>query len=233
MPVSSHQRALSLDLWRTLIASNPAYKPRRDEYLAQRIGQDIDALSVVLRAVDVELDALTESTGRQYSAETRLGAVCERMGLRVREAVISRLATEIQQLFLEYPVCLKEEGLIDVLLSMRKTHRLAVTSNTGFIDGRFMRKALEAAGLRGLFDVVTFSNELGIAKPAAGIFRQTASDLGVHPWHVTHVGDNLVADYQGALAAGMGAVLIAEGAPPPNIRCAESVRAARELGYFS
>lgn len=57
------------------------------------------------------------------------------------------------------------------------------------------------------FDAVADSGALGMEKPDRAIFDWTAARLGVAPADVVHVGDSWAADYLGARAAGMRAVL--------------------------
>ncbi len=57
------------------------------------------------------------------------------------------------------------------------------------------------------FDAVADSGALGMEKPDRAIFDWTAARLGVHPHDMVHVGDSWAADYLGARAVGMRAVL--------------------------
>jgi HAD superfamily hydrolase (TIGR01549 family) len=61
--------------------------------------------------------------------------------------------------------------------------------------GRFFRGSLSA-------------RECGVGKPDARIFSLACSHLGVSPANVLHVGDDLVLDVAGALAAGLQAAWI-------------------------
>jgi putative hydrolase of the HAD superfamily len=54
-----------------------------------------------------------------------------------------------------------------------------------------------------LFQVLTFSDECGIRKPAPAIFRRTLTCLGVLPEDAVHVGDDPILDVEGARDAGM------------------------------
>lgn len=64
-------------------------------------------------------------------------------------------------------------------------------------------------GLVGLdtgFDATVISGDFGIAKPDAAIFTHACELVGVEPAQAVHVGDNLVADAQGAHGAGLRGV---------------------------
>jgi putative hydrolase of the HAD superfamily len=64
---------------------------------------------------------------------------------------------------------------------------------------------LERAGLAGHFDTVVGSADIGVCKPDAGAFTTAAARLGVPPERCLMV-DDLVANVEGARAAGLQAV---------------------------
>ena len=95
---------------------------------------------------------------------------------------------------------------------------------TNFNDGPMQREKIRGAGLEGQFDGVFISGEVGVWKPEPGIFEHAASTLGVDPARCVHIGNNVQSDVEGALAAGMGAVLVEEDdRPRPAILPAEAV----------
>ena len=86
--------------------------------------------------------------------------------------------------------------------------RLAVVSNTMRTPGRTLRRVLEAHGLLAPFQHLTFSDEVGVRKPAAEIFRLTLEALGVPAAEAVHVGDDAVLDVRGAREAGLRTVQV-------------------------
>lgn len=103
--------------------------------------------------------------------------------------------------------------------------RLGVISN---FYGNLPR-ILDEAGLTSVFTVVLDSNLVGVRKPAPEIFGLAVGALGVRADEVLHVGDSLVHDVRGALAAGLQAAWltrtadeeIAGALPPGAVRIAE------------
>jgi putative hydrolase of the HAD superfamily len=83
---------------------------------------------------------------------------------------------------------------------------LGVISNTGRTPGRVLRRLLEDAGLLPCFDVLAFSDEAGVRKPAAAIFRRVLDQARTDPARAVHVGDDAVTDVAGARAVGMRAI---------------------------
>lgn len=85
---------------------------------------------------------------------------------------------------------------------------------TNFNDGAMQREKIRGAGLDGQFDHIVISGEVGIWKPEPGIFLHAASAVGVDPSRCVHIGNSIVSDVEGALAAGMQAVLVEEDDRP-------------------
>ena len=79
--------------------------------------------------------------------------------------------------------------------------RLAVISNW---DER-LHPLLERLKLRGFFEVVIVSCEVGFAKPSPVIFQMALRRLGLPTGAVLHVGDSRREDTEGARAAGLRA----------------------------
>ena len=93
----------------------------------------------------------------------------------------------------------------DVLAALRdRGLALAVVSN---FDSR-LSPLLDALGLAAFFDAVVCSGQAGAAKPDHAIFTRALATLGVEASEALHVGDNREADYDGARAAGIEALLV-------------------------
>ena len=93
----------------------------------------------------------------------------------------------------------------EVLQALRaRGLRLAVVSN---FDTR-LPPLLDALGLATFFDAVVCSGEAGAAKPDGAIFARALAALGVEASEALHVGDSREADYEGARAAGIEALLV-------------------------
>jgi putative hydrolase of the HAD superfamily len=90
------------------------------------------------------------------------------------------------------------------VLDALKDERLGIISNG---DPVFQRTKLNHLGIVERFEVVAISDEVGTAKPEAGIFQWAAGQAGLKPEACVHVGDLLDTDALGACSAGfrMGA----------------------------
>jgi putative hydrolase of the HAD superfamily len=107
----------------------------------------------------------------------------------------------------------------------RRRLKLGVISN---FDSR-LYDVLRACGLDHFFDSVHISTRVGAAKPDAMIFQSALNHYSVEAREAWHVGDGLREDVEGAMAAGVNAVLLdrdnrfAENAPAPRITNLEQI----------
>lgn len=95
-------------------------------------------------------------------------------------------------------------GAKKVLLLLRKKgYKLGLISNTHWRVSQGERRKLNE-----FFDVVMLSYEHGYAKPHPSIFAATLNKLGTNAEQCLHVGDNPIADIQGAKSVGMKTAFI-------------------------
>ena len=104
-------------------------------------------------------------------------------------------------------------GAADVLTWCRNAGlRLGVITNG---PSGMQRAKLRALELADRVDVILVSEEEGVSKPASEIFHRAADRLGVSPKQCVFVGDNPIADVDGARRAGMLDVWIQREFPWP------------------
>ena len=104
------------------------------------------------------------------------------------------------------------DGWREALAAARRHGPIGVITN--FTDGAMQREKIRGAGLGDAFDRVYISGEVGVWKPEPGIFEHAARDLGVAPSDCVHIGNNIESDVNGALNAGLTAVLVEEDDRP-------------------
>lgn len=122
----------------------------------------------------------------------------------VRE--VDQLAREIETMEIRIPpdFAPQVQWVVEVLA---QEYTLAIISDTIHTTGSGIRHLLYQQGLLPYFTHFFFSDEIGMSKPAPGIFRRAAMELGLPPQMVAHVGDRESNDVAGPLAIGMRAVL--------------------------
>jgi len=127
----------------------------------------------------------------------------EGKGLEVTE----QLCLEMSDVFLDH--CSNKPGVIEGARELmddlkRKGYRMHMTSN-GFHEVQY--KKLAACGLTDYFDTIILSEDAGVNKPSPQYFDYALKVSGAEREHTLMIGDNLQTDIQGALNAGIDALL--------------------------
>ena len=123
-------------------------------------------------------------------------------------ALVPTVARDFSRALLGSPVD-SLPGSAETLAALRSAGvRTALVCDTGLSPGSVVRQVLERCGLLAEIEVLAFSDEVGVAKPAAPIFEHALGALGSQPGDATHVGDLLRTDVGGARKLGMGTVRI-------------------------
>jgi putative hydrolase of the HAD superfamily len=216
-------RALLLDALGTLVELEPPVAPLQRE-LRERFGLEVseEQTRAALRA---EI-----AFYRMHHDEASDRARLEDLRRRATEALRDALPPAARRL----PAAALQEALLaalrfrpfaevpEVLRAARERGvRLVVVSNWDVS----LHDVLAATGLAALLDGVVTSAELGSAKPAGAIFARGLALAGATAAEALHVGDSVVHDVAGALAAGIEPLLVArEGAAPPDAPVPAGVR---------
>lgn len=124
------------------------------------------------------------------------------LGAELLDQAVEGYATPV----LRWPPALQPGAAAAIRALAARGVKLGIVSNTGRTPGVMLRRLLDGHGLLGCFTAVSYSDEIGVRKPSAEIFRLTLAALGVAPGFAVHVGDSPEADVRGARAAGMRAV---------------------------
>jgi len=103
-----------------------------------------------------------------------------------------------------------------LLSRLKKRFRLGLLSN--YPDAPAIRASLEKLGIADAFDAVIVSADLGLCKPHPKPFQTMLQALGSTPEETVVVGDNWLADVQGAKRLGMRAVHMRRWNPPEKIQ---------------
>lgn len=214
-------RAVTLDLWGTLLYDSPASD---DRYKRQRL----TGMAAVLGAVGVKV--AVRNLERAYGESChRLARIWEtRQDVPVRQHVTAllealapglpeRLTPEIIAALihayvspaLAVPPAVDDGATAALRALIARGLTLCMVSNTMRTPGEVLRKILAHYGLLEPFSVLTFSDECGIRKPDPEIFLLTLRQVAVPPVEAVHVGDDPVLDVEGARDAGMRVIQIA------------------------
>ncbi|MFP4499780.1 MAG: HAD family hydrolase [Candidatus Hydrogenedentota bacterium] len=102
--------------------------------------------------------------------------------------------------------------VVPLLERLAGRYKLAVLSN--YPGGASIREGLARGGLDAYLEAVVVSGDLGYCKPHPITFNTVANTIGLTPEALLYVGDNWLADVQGAKRAGWQMVLSQQWRPP-------------------
>jgi len=228
-------RAISLDLWKTLIVDRDDDEARRDRIRAQalhdalleRIHTDVpeETLYTSLRRIDVlrrdvrEMRDWTLTTTNQVCFVLTQASVYPSHDLV--EAILPAYEASILQLM---PVLIEPDAPL-LLADLAERYTLSMTSNTGKNPGRVLLKVFDLLHIRAPFTHFIFSDEVMYLKPDQGIWDALAHANELDPGEIIHVGDSYRMDYRGARDAGLQAVLFGQhNSIPADTPCIASLR---------
>ncbi len=209
---------LSFDLWLTLIKSNPEFKQKRNELFKDffEIEQSIEKISEVIRNYDVLCNNMNEKTGLNIDTFEIYYLILNALNVKFDEIGIEKLNqfyNEAELLFMKFkPVLIYPniQLLFKQIVEQEKT--ISILSNTAFIKGITLRKLMSHYELNNYFSFQIYSDEVGFSKPNKDIFQLVYNEIKsfklIEKKEVLHIGDNKIADYNGAINFGFNAQLI-------------------------
>lgn len=214
----SNYKHLSFDLWLTLIKSNPDFKKKRDLLFKDffEVDYSIDKVTEVVRYYDVLCNNINEKTGFNIDTFEIYYFILSALKVNINDVEIEKLSQfykETELLFMQFKPDLiypKIQLLFKEIVEQEKT--ISILSNTAFIKGITLRKLMSYYDLENYFKFQIYSDETGFSKPNQEIFQLVYNEINrfklFEKREVLHIGDNKVADYNGAIKFGFDALLI-------------------------
>jgi len=220
LPLKGPIRAVTLDLWQTLILDDLKRGQTRKSLridgtlrILQESGLPISRTQVS-EAYDQcskeqwDLQALEKDCSFEDQVAIFLRHIRPDLYTQIGQAVRHRLTEQYANPFLSHPPKLVK-GARQVLETLRrKNYLVGLISNTGMTPGSMVRDYFHELGIFDYFASLVFSDEVGLSKPAPLIFDHALKELNVNASDTVHVGDNLRSDVMGAKRAGLRAVWI-------------------------
>jgi len=202
----------------TIIKSNPEFKPKRNALLKKRfeISGSLEEIANIVRYYDVLFNTISEKTGNHIAREEVFYLILNQLKVNIDEISSNSLAeffNEADQLFINHFPELIWRDVENVLQQIHEENKTAnVLSNTAFIHGDSLRIVLKELQLDKYFSFMIFSDEIGVSKPNIKIFEYLYSNVlkikNIKKNQILHIGDNPIADYEGALKFGFEAKII-------------------------
>ena len=214
-------RTVTIDLWGTLLVDPPGSD---DRYRARRL-TDFDtvlrgeghrfAMAKLERAYHDSAVYLRRvwATNRDVPVTEHVKAILHALdpALSAGPDVLSALVQAYARPALLVPPTF-DSAAREALERLRADGiTLALISNTMRTPGATLRQVMDREGLLKFFAHATFSDEVGVRKPAPEIFRMTLERIGAASGSAVHVGDDPVHDVAGAREAGLRVVQVVGG----------------------
>lgn len=210
----------SFDMWETLIRGNPEYKTMRMREIHKfvlihgGIIADEEMIREAFSRANKFADCINYSTGGSVSSEILYSMVLidllpEKRFLALKPLEINSLITKLDQLFIQYPPSIYSESTIPVLEELHANDNLlTILSNTSFIKGRILNRVLDNHGILHLFNETYYSDEYNMTKPNPDFFSLMHMDSPYDMDEIIHIGDNPIADGEGATNYGIKSLII-------------------------
>lgn len=180
--------------------------------------EEKNIIYVVLGALQTRIDvnensflaayAQADRVYRRELAETLRESLLDDVILEVVTTLGLKLSRDfikgvVDQALNSRPLCWYADAAKTLLTLRERGYRLGLITNTHWRLPESLRTEFDR-----YFSVISISHEHGYAKPHPSIFLNTLQKLSVTPNRCVHVGDDPVADIQGAKGVGMRTVFV-------------------------
>ncbi len=119
--------------------------------------------------------------------------------------------------FEAFMTCVRAPDYVDDVLAMlQKRYRLALISN--YPDGFALRESLKRTGIGSYMESVVVSADVGFVKPHELPFQVALREIDLQPADAVYIGDNWLADIQGAKGMGMQAIYTRQWINPEGFK---------------
>ena len=224
IPSLAEVKVITFDFWQTLVLKvHPTYRKLQLELYQDMFETTapFDEIYVLLRKADAACNKIMEDSGKDCGFEPRIRFLHEHLpeNDKIKELTqdfLANLYRELEEIFATYPPVLFEEDILDTLAFFKKRNlRLGIISNTGSNGGDHLRRALVTHGIWNYIEpnLAIFSDEVKLSKPNKAIFQELLTRAQVQPDEYCHIGDNIKADYYGAVQAGCHAFHLSSDSP--------------------
>ncbi len=189
-------KAISFDMWGTLLKSNPQYKIERAKIIQNlRPEYTLEYIESVFNDVKKDIDFNVEKFGLSFNSLDVYQTVCNILDIDISCMTLQNLC---ENTFLQNMPTLYEDTNDILQLLYELDYELILASNTMFIQSNILRKVLQNLGIEHYFDKLLFSDELNVSKPNVLFYQQVHMEAQNIKKNIMHVGDNLITDIIGA-----------------------------------
>jgi len=199
-------KAVTFDLWATLIKPNPEYSLKRAEFLSSYVKDKslIKEIPSIIKEIKIKHDDLIENHGVHFASLDLYKNICHALNINWHYA--EEIKQKLGTLFVHtHPVLMG--GSIEMLQTCKDLKLdVHLISNTVFTDGVFLRRGINQLGILEVFKSLTFSDEVGLSKPNPVIYDLAKKNVIEHAESsdvkILHIGDNRTTDGAARLVEG-------------------------------
>ena len=207
-------KAVTFDLWETLLLEKDGDNSRRILARCNNLEKILDKFGVKISVMQLDqtLKAMSSwlvsvwDTNKDVTHLDQIRFIIKtalKKSVKMKKELIKELSIAYVSPLFEVPPYLNPDAPKVLQWLKERNKPVGLICNTGRTPGFSLRKFLNNAGVADYFDVMFFSDEVGIRKPDPQIFQMAATKLKVKPYEIIHVGDNLKSDIWGAKNAGL------------------------------
>ena len=161
---------------------------------------------------EMHLEVLAGRIGLDDARRERFRRVFQALGVALDPGVVDLVASAYREGYMTSRRAL--DGAAELLAVVKQDARIAIVTNN-LLDEQ--QDKLRHCGLAPFVDVLVASEDVGVSKPARGIFEIALARAGVSADSAVMVGDSWTNDIEGARRAGIAAVWFnPDGLPRPS-----------------
>lgn len=215
-------QAITFDFWGTLFrdVNLEERKLARTKALSSVAGVAEEEAAKALDEAYAEFFRIHVSEQRTLGPHDAVKLACATLKISLDTETSATLSEAFATAILEYSPEPIDQSLAAVQAAAAK-YPVGLICDSGITPGSVLRVLLDRHGFTPHFGALTFSDELGVSKPQAPMFNQTAHALGVEAAGLFHIGDLDPTDIIGVHNVGGTAALFAA----VNARFVETTKA--------
>jgi FMN phosphatase YigB (HAD superfamily) len=195
---------ISFDFWRTLAVSNPKFSELRLIYLQKNYLKHLHLTTIeeIIEKVGEEVDEINMNDGVSLPPSTMYSMVFNKLDQPINRASLKKIIEDIDNIFLDNPPKLFSKEIPKILDELKTNNfSMNISSNTAYIKGNMLGKAMKLLKIHDYFNFYIFSDEINHSKPSPHFFKSVidnCSNFGISSEQIIHVGDSYRADIIGA-----------------------------------
>ena len=206
---SSKIRAVTFDFWRTLFYADSRLQERRQARVDAAVrltGLPRQAVKETMKSIAAEFLRIHVTEQRTLHPLDAIPMLERQLKVTLADDQAEALSEEWADALLIYPPE-PLEGALEAVRAAAAYVPVGLISDTGISPGSRLRTLLDRCGFLEYMTSVSFSDEVGAAKPQAAVFVHAAAGLDVAPAELLHIGDLEPTDVKGARNFGAQAAL--------------------------